>query len=130
MTINKSNLSYSRSRGFSANMSGTNGPSPALIQATTAGADVDLSKLTQPGVCWIANLDASKSIVIGIHDPSTFEFYPMLEALPGEAYPVRLYRYLGEEQSTTGTGTIGSGSTLRIKGVGGTVPCLVEAFDR
>ena len=106
----------------------TKGPTPGLVVATVAGVDVDLSLLTVPGLCRIQNKDDTNFIEVGIWDGVTF--YPLMDFLPGESFPIRLSASLGDEFGT-GTGTSGpSINTLRIKA--DTAPCnvIVEAFEK
>lgn len=123
---------YVRSKAFSADLKTTGGvgPSPGLVLATTVGTIVSFANLTHPGLCWLYNESDTYSAIVGSYDPTIADFYPLLELAPGEAYPVRLYRYLGEQEGTTGTATTDSGNSLMIKGIGATVPVIVEAFDR
>lgn len=79
-------------------------------------------------MCRLKNQDLTKYVEVGAYDPDVDVFTPLLEILPGEFTRVRLSRYLGQEMGLTGTHQTGAGITLRIKGVGGTVRVLVEAF--
>ena len=123
----------SRPSSFNANVTTpVLGPTPGLVVATAFGVAVNLSLLTTPGLCRIQNLDASNAVELGAYDPDTNEFYPILELLAGESYPLRLSRFLGSEfgTGTTGTTASGSGVQLMLRGLGGTVDCLVEAFSK
>lgn len=114
---------------FRADMVGRYGPAPGVILATAAGTDVDLSAIGGGGgMCRIKNQDLTRYVEIGLYDPDTDVYGPMCELLPGEFMRVRLSRFLGQEMGLTGTHAFGGGLTVRIKGVGGTVRVLVEAF--
>jgi hypothetical protein len=117
---------------FSADVSGTMGPTPGAFAVSEAGTDVDLSQLDTPGLAKITNIGAT-DIEFGVYDPSigVHEFIPCLEWLAGETYVVRLSRFLGQEFGTgTGTAETGSNSTLRVKSIGGAGKLQVEAFER
>ena len=117
---------------FNADVSGAMGPTPGAFLATVYGTDVDLSELTQPGLCRISNQDSTNFITFGVTDPETNKFYPMGELLSGEFYIFRLSRNLGWEYPGTGTGTGTSGAeTNTFTVVANTASCvvLVEAFE-
>jgi hypothetical protein len=124
-------LRYQRSSSFQSTGDGDFvGPTPGTVTATTTGVAVSLSQLTNPGPCYMQNLSLDYRAVVGIMDTSSGTFLPLLEFLPGEGYPVRLARMIEDELSGgAGTGTGGSGGSLWVKGVGGTVRFLVEAFE-
>lgn len=136
LIIRKGSVDYaSRPSAFQAtvNADPASGPTPGLILAPPAGVNVDLSKLTHPGLCRYMNLldpaESSNYVEIGVWIPGTLEFVPFGEALPGETYVVRLSRFIGHEIGT-GAGTApGPATMLRVKGIGGTVPVIVEAFE-
>lgn len=114
---------------FTANVTGTKGPVPGALAVSTAGTDVDLSELTDPGLCRIMNLDSTNYMEVGIWDG--LEFIPFAEVLPGESYVLRLSRNLRVGPSYgTGTGTTDTGNTLRLKADTASVNALVEAFER
>lgn len=124
------NLFYkSPQNGFTANVSGSFGPVPGAIRATTDGVDVDLSALTSPGLCVFKNLDANNPVKLGRWSEDNQVFYPMLYALPGESYVIRLDPDVDEEYSGTATATGAEVSTLRVKGVNGEADCSIEAFE-
>ncbi len=126
------NLQYqSVPTAFQATVSIAKGPTPGLVVATQLGVVADLSLLTTPGLCFIANPDDTYPLEIGVYDPDANEFYPMLELLAGEQIAVRLSQFLGQEMGTAsaGTGSTGSGVKLMLRGVGGTVNARVEAFN-
>jgi len=63
----------------------TNGPNTeGQYSVPLAGVAVDLSALTLPGLCRIANLDTTNYIEYGIYDPETVRFYPIGEVKAGE----------------------------------------------
>lgn len=130
LQIIKDNLEYqSRPASFQADVSIGKGPTPGALTVTTPGVDVDLSELTQPGLCRIANIDSTNRVEVGVWDPETTTFYPMLELLPGETYIVRLSRNIQGEYVGTGTVEGAATNTLRIKAVSSSCIVLVEAFD-
>lgn len=120
----------SRPTAFTADVTGTKGPSPGAITVATApGTDVDLSELTTPALCRIMNLDDENFVEVGIWDPEISTFYPIDEILPGETYIRRLSRNLAQEYGT-GTGTTGA-ETNRLRLRADTAACdvLIEAFE-
>ena len=120
----------SRPSGFNADVTGTKGPCVGAIAVTTSGTDVDLSQLTTPGFMRITNEDATNYFEVGIRDPATRVFYPMLEVLPGESYVMRLSRNVGEEDyPSTGTGTTASIAKLHLKSHAAATIALVEVFE-
>lgn len=132
LAINKGNLSYqSLPTSFTADVSGTDGPSPGAITATLAGIDIDLSELTTFGFCRFFNMDATNFVDVGIVDPETEKFYPFMRLLAGEGYVFRLSPDLQEEYGTgAGTGTTGA-NTNRLRLKADTAPCnvIVDAFE-
>lgn len=128
LTIDKGNISYqSKPTQFTASIATGKGPAPGAFAVSTAGTDVDLSELTQPGLYRIQNLDATNFVTLGIWDGVSF--FPIHEILAGETYVGRFSRNLGEEEGSTGTGTIDSGNTLRIKADTAECNVVLEAFD-
>ena len=119
----------SGSQGFSANVSAFFGPVPGAIIATTDGVDIDLSTLTNPGLCIVKNLDTANACKIGRWDNTNSVFYPMLYLLAGEQYVIRLDPDIEDEYSGTATSTTAEVSTLRAKGVNASVNISVEAFE-
>ena len=122
----------SQPQAFTADVSGAKGPTPGSITATVAGTDIDLSELTTPGLCRIMNQDADNYVEVGIYDPELNLFYPLMELLPGESYPLRLSRLLGHQTggTITGTGTLTAKTNrLRIRGNSNNCNVLVEAFE-
>lgn len=130
LQINKGNLSYlGRPTSFTATVTGTKGPTPGAISATLAGTQVDLSELTQPGLCRIMNLDATNFVEYGIWDTENSVFFPLGELLPGESYVLRLSRNIQEEYTGTGTGTTAPTNKLMFKANTAACVVLVEAFE-
>lgn len=118
---------------FTADVTGTKGPTPGAITAHTYGTIVDLSQLTTPGFCRFMNLDATNYVEVGIWDADIDKFYPLIELLPGESYPLRLSRLLGKETdsgASTGTGTTGGNNFLMVRANAADCDMLVEAFER
>lgn len=120
----------SRPGSFVADVSVAHGPTPGAFQAAISGTDVDLSKLTTPGLCVVSNLDDTNYVTVGVYEPNTDYFYPVLDLLPGESYVVRLARFVDRELTGTGTVSGGYNSTLRV--VANTASCWVrvDAFEK
>jgi hypothetical protein len=133
LQITKGNLVYPRSQpaSFSADVTGSIGPTPGAVLATSAGTLVDLSKLSIPGLCRIMNQDPAGGnyVEYGPWDPDLSTFLPIGEVLPGESYVLRLSRRLGNEYGSPGTGTTGTGTRLMVRTVSASVWVLVEAFE-
>ena len=130
---NAGNLSYqSQPTSYNGNISAGDGPTPGVVTASQSGTVVNISAVGTPGYCRMMNLDASNNVEVGVYDPDTNEFYPLLEFPPGLSLVLYLSQFLGSEFGTagTGTGTSGSGVQLMVKGVGGTCLFIVEAFTR
>ncbi len=126
--IAKDNLTYnSLPTAFTANMSGSGGPSPGVLNVTTSGRNVSFSELTSAGLMRIQNQSTTVAVRWGVHDGATF--HPVGKLLPGETYIFRLDPDLGEEEADTGTGTSAAINSFYVKAVGGTAKVLVEAFD-
>lgn len=108
------------------------GETPGEIAVTTTGVNVDLSHLAEAGVCWMHNVDDTNFVTVGIYDPDTLVFYPMLEIGPGECYPVVLSRRIGRQYPGAGTSTSGGGSnpTFRMRADTASCKVVVHAFDR
>lgn len=132
LQIKKGNLDFqSKPTLFKADMTGLDGPTPGTITCAVApGTDVDLSELTTPGMCWIQNLDSTNYVTIGIRDPESNKFYPMMELAAGQFAVFPLARSV-EEEFATGTGTVGP-ATNRIRIVANTAACnvFVAAFEK
>ena len=128
LQISTTNLKYrSYPTSFQADVSGEVGPTPGAFSASTDGTDVDLTELTTPGLAIIKNLDATNYVEVGIWDG--LEFYPLIEIGPGEQYPVKLSRNIGNSYGT-GTGTLGADTSMRIKADTAACVVVVEAFER
>jgi hypothetical protein len=119
----------SRPSAFTADVTAVSGPVPGGITVTTNGTDVDLSGLTNPGLCRVANLSAVNSLRLGVWNPDQSEFYPVMKIKPGEFYVFRLDPDINEEFSGTGTGLTGQQNTLRLKAENAPVEALFEAFE-
>lgn len=131
LSIEKDNLHYRHSANFQADVSAAKGPTPGIVLAAETWTEVDLSLITTPGLCFVANLSSTIDVIFGVRDTASGEYYPVLDFLAGEGYPVRLSQFLGQElESASGTGTAGSGCTLAVKGIGGTAYVRVEAFEK
>ncbi len=130
LQITKGKIEYRSSpTQFSADVTGSKGPSPGAVDISTAGTDIDFSELTTPGLCRIQNQDPTNYVTYGIWDPENNTFFPLGELLPGETYPLRLSRLLQEELGT-GSGTSGADTNrLRFKADTASVVVLVEAFE-
>lgn len=131
LQINKGNLQYhSRPTTWRADVTGSKGPTPGAVTVPVTGVAIDFSELTTPGLCRVANTEGTGGnyVTYGIHDGSLF--HPLGELLPGESFPLRLSRDLGEEHSDVGTGTTGTVNQLYFKANGGPVNVLVEAFEK
>lgn len=116
---------------FRADMTGRTGPSPGLVVATAAGTDVSLTAVGGGGgMARLKNQSLVNYVEFGPYDPATDIYMPLGEILPGEFTRIRLSRFLGQEFGLTGTFIKGTGVTLRLKGVGGSVNVLVEVFPK
>lgn len=131
LQIKKGTFNFvSNPSSFKNDITNALGPSPGTVTVPVSGSglDVDLSALTNPGLCVIQNLDDTNYVDIGAWDGSTF--IPLFEVGPGEIYPYKISRNLGEEFQS-GTGTSGSPvNTLRLKAYVSPVNVNVLAFDR
>ena len=135
LTLRNNNLNYqSTPSGFNGILNTSVGPTPGAFLASLSGTDANLSALTQMGgYAFIGNYDVTNYVTVGIYDPLTHGFYPMLELMPGEYYVVRLSRWLTEELGSgagSGTDVEGTGKTLRFKANGSPCYVLLEAFNR
>lgn len=118
---------------FRADVAGEHGPTPGAVLIATTGTEIDLSQLTQPGLCRLQNLDDTNVVEVGIVDPqlSPSIFFPMIELLAGESYVVRLSRALKKEFGTgTGTGQLtGATNKLWARAYNQACVLLIEAFE-
>lgn len=129
-SVSISSMNYSpRQQSFNEDVTSPKGPTPGYLVALADGVDVDFSKLTSPGLCYLRNYSDSDFIEWGLYDPSTLMFHPLGEVGPGKAYPIILSRNLGKEYPSTGTGVTGTNTTFRIRGGQSDVPCSIEAFE-
>jgi hypothetical protein len=128
LVINKGHIVYQSQPGsFTADVSGTNGPTPGAVTATVAGTVVSLAQLANPGLCRVMNIDATNFVTVGVDDG--LRFFPLMELLPGESYVFRLSRYLNEEFTDTGTGTNADANFLMVKANTAACVVVVEAFE-
>jgi hypothetical protein len=128
LVIRKGHITYqSQPAGFTADVDGTNGPTPGAVTATVAGTVVSLAQLDNPGLCRVMNIDATNFVTVGVDDG--LRFFPLMELLPGESYVFRLSRYLNEEFTDTGTGTNSDVNYLMVKADTASCVVVVEAFE-
>lgn len=130
LQIDKDNLHYRPAAiQFSADMDTASGPTPGVITATTHGTTVSFAGITTPGVCTITNLDATNYVEVGIWDGASF--FPLMEVLPGESWPLRLSRFLGSEYGTSTPGTATqTGNVLRVRAHLASCKVVVSAFNK
>ena len=123
----------SRPSAFTADVTGTKGPTPGALTVQRTRTDVDLSQLTTPGLCRFMNLDATSRIYVGLWNPDVpLEFTPMMMLLPGESFVFRLADNIGSELDVgTGTGTADPGRTVKLslKAAPAVAFALIEAFE-
>ncbi len=134
LNIRLGTLTYQSSpTGYNADVLTNHGYTPGTILVSKYGTDVDLTQLSQPGLCIIQNLDDTNFVEYGIYDLDSpnAAFYPLGEVLPGEIYLLRLSRLLGY-QLGTGSGTASGDTGLRLRFKANTAACRVkiEAFER
>ncbi len=117
---------------FSADVALVEGPTPGSFLASTAGTDVDLSKLTTPGLARFMHNGAADYVQYGIWDPAGVRFYPLGEILPGESYVIRLSRDIQQETGTgdPGTAVQDTDNRLRFKAIGAAVQVKLPDVDR
>lgn len=132
LSITNGKLIVQRSFSFPFNQSTAKGSTPGNVAATVAGTVVSLAALTYPGVGYITNLDTTNYVQVGIYSSALGTFFPLMDVWAGETWPIRFSSRLGHgESGSSGTGTGGVGSdSLMIKGVGGTVNCDVQIFEK
>lgn len=123
-------MNEQRGRSFAVDVDGTKGPTPGAVLVPTTGVDIDLAELTTPGLCCIENQDATNYIEVGIREPSSGFFYPLMEIGPGEAYVIKLSRNIQEEYTGTGTGTSTPGNFLHLKANTASVNAVVAAYEK
>lgn len=129
--VTNGNLKYVNPvSSFYVDMTGAKGPTPGAIAVPTDGVDVYFDQLTTPGLCLITNLDDTNYVEVGIYDPQTDVFYPLMEVGPGESWPMILSRNLGEQYAGSGTGTTTPENYLRLKANVAACDVQVETFER
>lgn len=129
----KTILDYrSNPTAYTVDVTGSKGPTPGAITVSTAGTDVDLSELTTPGLCRIANVSVLSYMEVGIWDPAAGRLYLMMELDPGESNVIKLSRDIQEETGTgdPGTAVLDTDNRLRLKAIGASGVALVEAFEK
>lgn len=129
LLIYQDELKITRSDSFTVDVVGSKGPVPGAFTCTTMGTDVDFSELTTPALCRFKNLDSDSYVEYGIWDPETATFFPLGELLPGEAYNIRLSRYLEAEYGTAAGTATTTTNRLRFRAPTGTIDVVVEAFE-
>ena len=131
LSVRNGSLQYqSNPTAFAADQSVVGGPTPGQIVAATAGTNVDLSALASPGLCRVMNLDAVNSCDVGVYDASADKFYPLVEVRPSESFVFRLSTRLNDEYpGGTGTGSDAPADAVQVRGKGGAVKILFEAFE-
>ena len=128
VNIDHGNLVYHQyPTSFRVDVTGKKGPTPGAMSASVDGTDVDLSELVTPTICVIRNLDATNFVEVGVWDGT--EFYPLMEIGPGEHYPFKLSRNLGNSYGT-GTATVDTTHNLRIKADTAACNVYVGAFEK
>lgn len=132
LTVMRDNFVIGRpNRSFTIPPIGTaNGPVPGAILVPTHGVDVDLGQLGLVGMAEIANYDPTNYFMVGIRDPSSNKFYPMLEIGPLQSFPVPLSRKIETDFFNTGTGSVGEINFLHLKAVGAACQGYVGAYER
>lgn len=127
ININKGKLSFRQyPSNFKMTMTASgDGPYVGTLLIDTVGVDIDLSQLTDPGLCIIENQDATNYVDIGIYDPETVRFYPIKKILPGTFWPIYLSDAFGYEWIGTSTGT-DTGPTNRLRGKANGASCKVS----
>ena len=123
-------LDENRSAGYSLDVEGSKGPTPGSFTIPTAGVSIDLSELVNHGLVWIHNQSPTYKVAIGIKDPDSGNFFPMLEFLPGMRLPLYLSEDVGEQYSGSGTATGTANNTLFAKAFGGPATLQVLAYER
>jgi hypothetical protein len=90
--------------------------------ASQGGTRVDLSVLTRPTWCWMANLGpadgsaptAADYVTVGVWNAQDTSFAPLMEYPAGLALPIPLSRDLQEIYQGPGSGTAAGGETARL----------------
>lgn len=120
LSLLNGNSKYVKQIGFRPSQTTNNGPTPGAITATTGGVTLSLAQLTTPGLAAITNIDATNYVQIGLYISSTF--YPFLDLLPGESFPIRLARDI----LTANAGA----AVIRLKANTASVIVTFDAFDK
>lgn len=110
-------LDFNQSAAFQADVTGTFGPTPGTVAVPAEGVSIPLTGITDPGWCWIHNQSASANLQVGVKDPDSALFYPLLELKPGWRLPVPLSGDLYEQYEGTGTGTGGPTNQLFLRAI-------------
>lgn len=130
LQIVKGNVQYqSPQTGFQDDVAGSKGPCVGAVAVPPAGLDIDLSELTIPGWCYVQNQDPTNFVQLGIREPATNRFFPLLLFKPGQGYPVNLSPYVGEQYDNTGTGTSASINKLHAKADRAPCNVLFQIFE-
>lgn len=121
---------------YIADLTNKKGPSPSAVTVSLSGTDIDLSQLTLPGACFLANCEdpdttSNSYVEYGIYDPQMNVFYPFGELKPGAIAVFQFSRNFREEWSSigTGTGTSTDNNTFRMKAYGAPAVVKVDAHD-
>lgn len=115
LDVRKGNLRYRHPKSsFQADMDGSLGPTPGALIISVDGTDIDLGELAVPGFVVFDNFDDDNFYTVGLWDPDTSLFYPMIEVGPGEFYPFKLSRFLFDQYGTGGLGTGTAGASNQI----------------
>lgn len=134
LDVRKGNLRYKHPKSsFQADMDGSLGPTPGALLISVAGTDINLDEIIVPGFVVVDNYDDTNFFTLGLWDPTTSYFYPILEVGPGEFYPFKLSRYLLDELGTGdfGTGTVGpSNQVLRAYADTADVNGFIGVFEK
>ncbi len=130
LLIRAGNISYqSQPVSFRATVTGRKGPVPGCIRVPITGVSVNFTELVLPSLCRIQNLDVTNFVTVGIWDPNSATFYPVLDLLAGESYVMRLSRFMQSDLGT-GSGTDGgSGNRLRLRADTAACNVVIEAFE-
>jgi hypothetical protein len=119
---------------FLSDMTGLAGPTPGQILVSTSHTEPSFTQITAnggvTGLCFLANIDELDYVEYGLYDSSIAKFLPVGELWVGEAYVIRLSRFLGRGL-TPGVGTGTAGTDLiyfSLKAVGAPTQVIVDAF--
>lgn len=116
---------------YNVDVSAVNGPSPGAVTVTTSGTDIDLSQITEPGLCEIVNRSSDQLVTFGLWDSQNHSFYSFGELNPGEGIAFRFSQDFGERDDGAGTGTTTSSTvTLRFYSTDANAVVYIGAFAR